>query len=94
MLSKAKAEKEDEEHLLEMVEVISDAKVNVAVAFWEAKIHLAEDLENAGSWDMDCWHEALAKLTGKPAVANQDPILQLIEGREKKDADNDDQTKV
>lgn len=52
LLSKEKVEKE-EEHLLEMEEVISDAKVGVTVAIWEAKIHLAEDLENVSSWDVD-----------------------------------------
>ena len=43
LLTQEKPEREDE-HVHEMEEVISDAKVSVAVAVWEAKIHLAEDL--------------------------------------------------
>ena len=84
----------EEEHLHEMEEMISDAKVNVAMAVWEAKIHLAEDLEHEGSWDVDGWREALSKLTGKPATANQDHVLHLNEEGEKKDAADDDQAKV
>ena len=68
--SKEKDEKE-EDHLLEMERVIFNVKFNVAVAIRKAKIRLAEDLENAGSWDVDGWREAIVKLTGKPTTANQ-----------------------
>ena len=87
LVSKEKAERE-EEHVHEMEEVISDAKISVVVAVWEAKIHLAEGLENVGSSNVDSWREALAKLSGKPATANQDPVLRLSKEEEKK-ADDD-----
>lgn len=49
-LTKEKVKKE-EEHVVEMGGVITKVKVSV-VAIWEAKIKLAEDLENAGSWNV------------------------------------------
>ena len=79
---------------MDLEEVIADLKKNVTMAILEAKIKLAEDLENAGSWDVDGWRDELAKLIGKPATANQDPILLLTEGGEKNDAANDEQNKV
>ena len=48
LLSKEKSEMK-EEHVLEMEEVITDAKEGVVVAVWEAKICPAEVLENASS---------------------------------------------
>ena len=53
-----KAEKE-EEHAVEMEEVIAEAKSNAAMAVWETKIKLVEDVANLGSWDLAGWHEAL-----------------------------------
>ena len=54
LLTREKAERE-EELICKMEEVVSDAKASVLVAVWEAKIHLAEDLKNAGSWDVVGW---------------------------------------
>ena len=88
-----KAEKE-EELVREMKEVISDAKVSVTVAVWEAKIRPAEDLKNSGSWDMVGWCKALAKLNGKPATASQDPMLRLTGGRRGDKKADEDQDKV
>ena len=42
------------------------------MAIWEAKIKLVEDLDNSGS-NVAGWHEALAKITGKPVTATEDP---------------------
>lgn len=58
---------------MEIEEVIVDAKTSVEVAIWEAKIRIAEDLENSGSWNVAGWHEVLAKITGKPATIIEDP---------------------
>ena len=55
---------------------------------------LVEDLENAGSCDVDGWREALAKLIGKPVAVNQDHVLLLTDGGEKKDVVDDDHAKV
>lgn len=93
LLRKQKVEKEDE-HYADLEEVIADAKTSVVMAILEAMIKLAEDLENGGSWDVDDWREALGKLIGNPATANQDPVLLLTEGWEKKDMTDDDQAKV
>ena len=77
-----------------MEEVISDAKVGDVVVVQEAKIRFAEDLENAGSWDVDSWCEALAKLTSKPATTSQDLLSPRTKGDEMKDAADHDQGKV
>lgn len=58
-LSKYKMEKEDE-HALEIKEMIAELKISVVEAIREAKNKLAEDLENAGSWNMNGWCESLA----------------------------------
>lgn len=48
LLSKEKAKKE-EEHAAKMDDVIVDVKASATVAVREAKVKLAEDVENAGS---------------------------------------------
>ena len=48
LLSKEKSEK-DGEHAAEIKEVFVEVKSSVAIAIWEAKIKLAEDLRNSGS---------------------------------------------
>lgn len=73
LLSKEKDEKEDE-HVAEIAEVIVEVKGSVAMAIWEAKNKLAEDVANAGSWNVADWHEALAKLTGEPVNIVQDHV--------------------
>ena len=74
--------------------MIVDANASDAVAIWEAKIKLAEDLENLVSWNVAGWRKALAKLSGKHVTATQDPTSKPIEGEKKKDATDDDQDKV
>lgn len=69
--------------MVEIDEVIAEAKTSAVVAVWEAKIKLAEDLENTGSWNVARWHETLVKLTGKTVSASQDPALQPKEVGEK-----------
>lgn len=49
-LIKEKEEKE-EEHVAEIKKEIIEARSSVVELFWEAKFKLAEDIENAGSWD-------------------------------------------
>lgn len=71
LLIMEKAEKE-EEHVLEIDEVITDTKASIVVAIWEAKIKLAEDLDNLGSWNIAGWCEALDKIIGKPATTTKD----------------------
>lgn len=73
--------------------MITDAKTTTAIAILQAKINLVEDLENVSSWDVEGWRVALAKLTDKPVVSNQDRVLMLTGGGEKV-AVGDDQTKV
>ena len=70
-----------------------DGESGVIIAVWEAKIRLAEDLDNASSWDVDGLREALANLTGKPATTTHDPVLQLTGGGEKKGM-TDEQAKL
>lgn len=72
-LVKEKAEKE-EEHVAEIVEVINEVKSSTIEAVWEAKIKMAYDVENAGSWNVAGWHEALAKLTGGPLKEEEKKI--------------------
>lgn len=72
MLRKEKAEKE-EDHVVEMEEVITEVKSSAAIIVWESKIRLAEDVTNARSWDLTGWREALAKLIGKLVNTSQDP---------------------
>ena len=93
MLSKQKVGKE-EEHILEIDGVIVDVNSSVVVAIWEAKIKLAEDLENSGSWNVVGWREVLAKITGKPVTATKDPGSNLVKEEKEKDAANDDHVKV
>ena len=45
LMIKEKGENE-EEHILEIKEVIGDVKESEAVAIWEVKIKLAKDLDN------------------------------------------------
>ena len=71
-LCKAKVKKE-EEHTLGIEDVIAEVKSNVVEAIWEAKIKLAEDVENVRSWNVAGWREILAKLTGKLVDDGQDP---------------------
>lgn len=59
LLGKEKAEKE-EEHVTETDEVITEAKPSAVVAIWEAKIKLAEDVTNTGSWNLAGWQASLA----------------------------------
>ena len=61
---------------MELEEVIADAKASVAVGILEANIKLAEDPELSGSWNVEGWREALAKLTGKPVTTTEDPASQ------------------
>ena len=93
LLSNHKVEKE-EEHLADLEEVIVDAKTSAAIAILQAKINLAEDLENASSWDVEGRREVLAKLIDKSIVANQDPMLMFTGGGEKKVTTDDDQNKI
>ena len=72
LLSKEKDEKE-EEHVAEMEEVIAKVKSSATIVVWETKIRLAEDVSNAGSWDLTGWREPLAKLTSKLMNTSQDP---------------------
>ena len=72
LMIKEKDDKE-EEHAVEMEEVIVEAKSSATMAVCESKIKLFEDVANAGSRNLVGWHGALAKLTGKPVRTNQDP---------------------
>lgn len=81
-LTKEKTEKE-EEHVAEIGEVIMEVKASAIVAIWEAKIKVAEDLKNAGSWNVAGGHKALSKLTGKNIDSSQDPALQPNQGGQK-----------
>lgn len=56
--------------------MIVEVRINCVVVVQEAKIKLAEDLENVGSQNVAGWHEALSKLTGEHAGANHDRALQ------------------
>ena len=56
-MSKQKVQKE-EDHIEDPEEVIVDAKRSAMIAILQAKIKLAEDLENTSSWDMEGWREA------------------------------------
>lgn len=62
--------------------MIAEARSSVVEVVWEEKIKIAEDIKNAGSWDMTGWHEALAKVTGRPINIFQDP--RRIEREKKK----------
>ena len=59
LLIKEKAEKE-EEHITGMKEVITEAKASAVVAVWEAKMKLAKDMDNAGSWNLAGWCASLS----------------------------------
>ena len=78
-ISKEKSKKE-EEHVDEMDEVIAEVKTSTTVAVWEAKIKLVEVLDNARSWNVVGWHEALDMLTNKLVDASQDPTLHPMDG--------------
>lgn len=84
LLSKEKDEKE-EEHDVEMEEVIAKVKSNVVMVVWETKIKLDEDVVNVGSLDLVGWREALDKLNAKLVNTSQDPEGQLskVDGMEK-----------
>lgn len=64
------------------------------MAVWEAKIKLAGDLENSGSWNVVRWCEALAKKTGKPVIIVEDPRLKPVEEEREKDGFDDDKAKI
>lgn len=94
ILSKEKANNE-EEHAAEIDEVIAEVKRSVVVVVWEAKVKLAEDVASAGSQNLVVWHEALAKLTGKPVNTSHDPEgKQQKAGKEEKALGNDNQSTV
>lgn len=76
LLSKEKVEK-GEEHATEMQEVIVEVRSSVVVAVWEAKINVAEDVANVGSWNVASQLETLAKLTSELVNTGQDPVKQL-----------------
>lgn len=84
LMIKEKDDKE-EEHAVEMEEVIVEAKSSATMAVCESKIKLFEDVANAGSWDLVGWRKALAKLTGKLVNISQDPEGQpsKVDGVEK-----------
>lgn len=81
-MTKEKSGKE-EEHVVDMDEVIVEVKASAAITIWEAKIKLAEDFENVGSWNVARWRETLGKLNGEPLGASQNPVLHPKEGGEK-----------
>lgn len=54
--------------MAEMDEVIAEVRTSTAIAVWEEKVKLTEDLENAGSWNMTGWRDSLGKLTGNPLL--------------------------
>lgn len=56
--------------------MIGEVRMSANVAVQEAKIKLAEDIENVRSWNIAGWREALRKLTGKHDSTNQDPKKQ------------------
>ena len=65
-----------EDHMVEIKEVIVEARSNVVEVVWEAKIQLTEDIKNTRYWDVARWRKALAKLTSRPVNACQDPTYQ------------------
>lgn len=85
LLSKEKVEKE-EEHAAEVAEVIFEVRGSVVVAVWDAKIKIAEDVANVGSWNVDGWCEALAKQTGEHVNTSQDHVKQKKVGGQKEEA--------
>lgn len=97
LLRKEKDEKE-EECVAEIAEGIAEVRGSVVVAVWEAKIKLAEDVANTGSWNVVGCYEALDKLTGELFNTIQDPAKQLKVGGEEEEAEKvpggDDQTVV
>lgn len=60
-MSKEEAEKE-KEHDAEMANVIAKVKASIVIVVWEAKIRLAEDVSNIGSWNLTRWRATLAEL--------------------------------
>lgn len=77
-----------------MKEVIAKANSNAVVTVQEAKIKLAEDVANIGSWDLTGWHTILAQLTGESAKTGQDPERQRPKvGEEEEIPGDDDQSK-
>lgn len=97
LLSKQKAKKE-QERVAEIAEVIPKVKGSAVVVVWEARIKDAQDVVNAGSWNVASCHESLAKLTREPVNTNQDPIGKLKVRGQEKEAENvlgdDNQAKV
>lgn len=62
---------------------------------WEAKIKLAEDVANVGSWNLVGCHATLAELKGKLIKTSEDPEGQQPKADdEKKISGNDDQATV
>ena len=58
LLSNEKSKKEDE-HDVEMVEVIAKVKASIVMALWQDNMKLAEDVANAGTWNLVGWQETL-----------------------------------
>lgn len=71
-MSKEKVEKE-EQHAVEMDEEIAKVKTSDVAVVWKGMIKLAEEMANAGSWNLSRWHATLAKLTGEPVNTIKDP---------------------
>ena len=70
--------------------MIAEAKSNATIVVWETKIRLAEDVANAGSWDLTGWRESLAKLTSKLMNTSQDPKEQPSKVEEVENVTGDD----
>lgn len=49
LLSKERADREREEHAIYILDLIVEVKGSAIVVIWEAKIKLAEDMDNTGS---------------------------------------------
>lgn len=82
-LVKEKAERE-EEHVAEIKEVITEARSSAAEVVCVEKVKLAEDVQNARSWDVVGWREALANLIGRSINDCQDPGGEKREEEEEK----------
>lgn len=87
-MCKEKVEK-DEERATKIVEVIFEVKGSVVADVSEEKIKLANDFENVGYQNVVGWHEALAKLTGRPVNTGSDPIENMGKDKQKKDEEKE-----